>query len=44
MGMVMALMIIFLIAGMRVQRIDRWVITGLVAAISTVILITYVRF
>ena len=44
MSMVMIMMLIFLIVGARVQCVDRWVITGLVAAIGVVVLITYVRF
>jgi hypothetical protein len=44
MTMVMVMMLLFLITGARVQRVDRWVITGLVAAISVVVLITYIRF
>jgi hypothetical protein len=44
MTMVMVMMLIFLFTGARVQRIDRWVIAGMVAAITVVILVTYVRF
>jgi hypothetical protein len=44
MTMVMVMMLIFLITGARVQHVDRWVITGLVAAIAVIVVITYVRF
>jgi hypothetical protein len=44
MTMVMVMMLIFLFTGARVERIDRSVITGLVAAITLVILVTYLRF
>jgi hypothetical protein len=44
MTMIMVMMLIFLVTAARVQRVDRWVITGLVLAISVVILITYIRF
>jgi hypothetical protein len=44
MGMVMVMMLLFLITGARVERLDRWVITGLVAAISVIVVISYIRF
>lgn len=42
--MVLVMMLLFLVTGARAEKIDRWVTTGLVAAISLVLLITYVRF
>jgi hypothetical protein len=44
MKMVLTMLLLFLVVGSRVERIDRWVITGLLAAISVIVFITYVRF
>jgi len=44
MTMVLVLLLLFLVVGFRTDRIDRWVVTGLVAAISVVVVVTYLRF
>jgi len=44
MTMVMVMILIFLVVGTRVEHVDRWVITGLTAAIALVLIITYIRF
>lgn len=42
--MVMVMILIFLITGSHVERVDRWVITGLTAATVLVLIVTYLRF
>jgi len=44
MTMVLAMIVIFLVIGVRVEYIDRWVIAGLATAIILVLIITYIRF
>jgi hypothetical protein len=44
MGMVMVLLLIFLAAGVCVERVDRWVMMGLSTAIALVLILTYARF
>lgn len=42
--MVLVILLSFLIIGARVNRVDRWVASGLAVVIAGVILFTYARF
>ena len=44
MTMVLMMIITFLVTGAFVERVDRWVISGLTGAIALVLIITYLRF
>ncbi len=44
MTMVMVMLLLFLVTGARVERVDRWVVAGLAGATMLILVITYVRF
>ena len=44
MTMVMTMLLLFLVTGAYVERVDRWVLAGLTAVTVVVQVITYLRF
>ena len=44
MKMVLAMLLVCLFTGARVERVDRWVLVGLAFVMTLIIAITYVKF